>query len=253
MYIMYVDESGDVGLVGSPSSYFALTGITVHESRWRDFLERLVQFRRTMRAVYGLPLRTEIHAAEFIRRAPLPNIRKHQRLAILRNFLDELAAFPDIRVTSVVVNKATKPASYDVFEQAWRALIQRFENTIGYGNFPGAYRNDKGLVIVDNTDGRKLQRLLRRMAVHNPIPNMAHIGSGYRNLPLVRLVEDANHRDSTESYLIQACDVCAYFLRQKFEPCGYVRKQSAKNYYDRLDAVLNKSASKSNGFGIVTI
>ena len=108
---MYVDESGDVGLTGSPSSYFALTGITVHESRWRDFLERLVQFRRTMRAVYGLPLRTEIHAAEFIRRAPLPNIRKHQRLAILRNFLDELAAFPDIRVTSVVVNKAKKPAS----------------------------------------------------------------------------------------------------------------------------------------------
>ena len=28
---MYVDESGDVGLVGSPTRYFVLVGLVVHE------------------------------------------------------------------------------------------------------------------------------------------------------------------------------------------------------------------------------
>ena len=31
MFLMYVDESGDAGLVGSPTRYFVLTGLVVHE------------------------------------------------------------------------------------------------------------------------------------------------------------------------------------------------------------------------------
>ena len=33
MYLMYVDESGDSGLVNSPTRYFVLTGMVVHELR----------------------------------------------------------------------------------------------------------------------------------------------------------------------------------------------------------------------------
>jgi hypothetical protein len=33
MYLLYVDESGDVGLDGSPGRYFALSGFVVHELR----------------------------------------------------------------------------------------------------------------------------------------------------------------------------------------------------------------------------
>jgi hypothetical protein len=53
---MYVDESGDTGLrrSGSPTRYFALSGIVVHESRWRDFLEALIAFGKVLRNVYGL-------------------------------------------------------------------------------------------------------------------------------------------------------------------------------------------------------
>lgn len=253
MYVMYVDESGDTGLSGSPTAHFALSGITVHESRWRDYLNHLVAFRRTLKRVYSLPMRAEIHASEYIRRPPIPSLQKHQRLAILRNNLDEIAKFPDIRITNVIVDKSSKPPTYDVFENAWQALIQRFENTIRYGNFPGAAKNDKGILIVDNTEGRKLQNLLRKMAAYNPVPNMAHVGAGYRNIPLMHVIEDANHRDSAESYLIQACDVCAFFLRQKFEPSSYIRRQGAAHYFNRLAPVLNTKASQYNGFGIVKL
>ena len=93
MYIMYVDESGDTGMANSPTRYFALSGLTVHESHWRDLLNQLVAFRRTMKTVHGLPLRTEIHASHYIRSAPVEGMAKYVRLAIMRQFLDEWPRF----------------------------------------------------------------------------------------------------------------------------------------------------------------
>src|SRR5690348_12522740 len=100
------------------------------------------------------------------------------RLAILRNFIDELAKMDFISVTNVIVVKAGKPPDYDVFTTAWQALFQRFENTLSYGNFPGAHRNDFGVILTDATNGGKLQAMVRRMSVHNPVPNMGWAGPG---------------------------------------------------------------------------
>ena len=251
MYLMYVDESGDTGMANSPTRYFALSGLTVHESRWRDLLNQLVAFRRTMKAVHGLPLRTEIHASHYIRSAPVEGMAKYVRLAIMRQFLDELAKIPYISMTHVIVDKHGKPDGYNAFDTAWQALIQRFDNTIGYGNFPGGHRNDKGMVISDNTDGLRLMRLVRRMGVHNPIPGMQGMAS--RNIPMLRVIEDPHGKNSADSYFIQACDVAAYFLHQKYDPCSYVKKQHAQHYFNRLGQALNTRASLSNGFGIVAL
>lgn len=46
MYLLYVDESGDVGTDGSPGRYFALSGLVVHELRWHDTLETILDFRK---------------------------------------------------------------------------------------------------------------------------------------------------------------------------------------------------------------
>lgn len=251
MYLTYVDESGDTGLTGSPTRYFALSALTVHESRWRDLASCLVAFRRTMRSAYGLPIRVEIHASEYLRRPPVPGIQKHVRLAILRNLLDEIGKLNYVSVTNVVVKKAGKPAGYDVFELAWQTLFQRIENTIRYGNFPGGYASDKGMMFVDNTDGKKLLQLTRRMSVHNPIPNLG--GGGYRNLPLLNIIEDPHHKDSQHSYLIQVADVNAYFLHQKYAPSKYILRQGARHYLNRLGSALNSRASRTNGFGIVEL
>ena len=111
---MYVDESGDTGLINSPTKFFVLSGIVVHESRWRDFINVLIAFRRTLKSVYGLPIRTEIHASHYINHKPV-DLPRHVRLAILRNTIDELAKLNFIKITNIVVSKAGKPADYDVF------------------------------------------------------------------------------------------------------------------------------------------
>lgn len=250
---MYVDESGDTGLINSPTRYFALSGLVVHESRWRNFTDHVAAFRKTMRAAHSLPIRTEIHASRYIKSPPIPGMQRHVRLAILRNFLDEIAKMNFISITNVIVDKSDKSPEYDVFENAWRALFQRFENTLSYGHFPGAHKSDFGLVLTDSTDGRKLQRMVRKMAVYNPIPNMARSGCGFRDLPLLRIIEDPHPKNSQDSYFIQACDTCAYFLLQKFNPNSYVRRCGARNYLNRLLPVLNKKATYTNSLGIVAL
>jgi hypothetical protein len=245
---MYVDESGDPGLIGSPSPYYVLTGVVLHELRWKQSLDRLIVFRRGIKTAYGLRVTTEIHASEFISN-PGPKIigiKRNGRLAILRHFLDEAARNQDMNIITVIVDKTGKPAAYDVFENAWQALIQRFENTIRYRNFTGPKNpEDKGMIFPDFTQ-RKLTRLLRKMRYHNYVPKGAGLGGGSRNLPIEIVIEDPNPRDSGDSYFIQVADVAAYFAHQHVRPNKYVRSKGARNYYRRLDPILCKHASPSD-------
>jgi len=252
MFLMYTDESGDPGIPGQ-TPVFVLTGLVIHELRWHDCLTELVAFRRWCRVRYGLKLREEIHAGRmFSHPGSLKRIKRHERLAIVHAYAKKLAGLDYINLINVVVTKAGKPGSYDVFDMAWRALIQRFENTMNHRNFRGPVNpDDRGMLFPDHSSDAKLQRVLRQMRHYNPVPSM--LGPGYRNLTLARAVEDPNFRDSAHSYLIQSCDLAAFLLYQNITPSGFIRKKGARNYFDILDPVLCKVASTSNAKGIVKL
>ena len=250
LYLMYVDESGDPGNNTAQSNYFCLSGIVVHEKHWSSFTQSILNFRRTLNTVYGFPVRAEVHSVELIRKNQF-QIEKHLRLAMLRNYLDELAKLNYISITNVVVDKSNKPATYDIFSAAWGTLFQRFENTLKYGNFPEADTSSFGMVFTDATSGKKLSGIMRRMSVYNPIPN--RWGGGMRNNPIVRIIEDPSERDSASSLHIQSCDVVAYFLHQKLRPNSYLKKKGGHLYFDRLQAVLNRNASQRDPMGIVML
>lgn len=252
MYLMYVDESGDTGRKPGSTRYFCLSGLVVHESNWRELIDRLLSHRKVLRTNYGFPVRAELHASEMMNSNPY-GIAKHDRLAILRNTLDEVSKMNFVSITNVVVDKQGKPPEYDVLQSAWGTLFQRFENTMGYGNFPGKYKNDYGMVITDAVAGKSLMRLMRRMSVYNPIPNNTAYGPGIRNIPIVKIIEDPSGRDSSESLPIQICDSIAYFLKQSVDPSIYLRRKAATNYFTRLAAVLNTYASRTDKHGVVRI
>ena len=187
------------------------------------------------------------------RPGPLIRIARNDRLTILRFFANELASMQDLNIINVVVDKQDK-AQFDVFTRAWQALLQRFENTMARGNFPGPANNvDYGMVFPDHTDDKKLTLLLRQMRRYNPVPNQVAFGSGYRNLTLTRLVEDPNFRDSSHSYFIQAADVAAYLLYQNLAPNSYMRKTGGSSYFNRLQPILCTVASNQNPLGIVKL
>jgi len=117
------------------------------------------------------------------------------------------------------------------------------------GSVPCFSPQDKGLIIVDKTEVKRLRDLRRRMGRFNPVPNLG--GPGYRPIPVTTIVEDAVHRDSKHSLFIQLVDVNAYLLMQKYAPYKYVKKQGGKNYLDRLTPVLCTVASRTNPLRIV--
>lgn len=253
MFLMYVDESGDPGLTNSPCRYYVLSGLVVHELRWRAAMERIREFRLRMRDQYGLKLREELHSGRLINNpGPLVRIKRHHRLVIIREFADQLASLEDVSIINVVVDKQGKPEGYDVFENAWRVLIQRFEDTITYRNFRGP-RNarDQALIVPDNTDQKRLRMLLRKLRAHNPIPQKGR--RGWRNAPLVHLIEDPVFRDSEWSYLVQAVDLVAFLLYQELAPNAYMRKKSGQHYFNRLCPVLCTAASSKDPRGIVRL
>ena len=257
MYLMYVDESGDIGLSSSPTRYFVLTGLIIHETEWLNSLNQLINFRRRMKTIHGLLLKDEIHSGAMISNpGKLIRIKRNDRLNILRNFAKEIAGIPGINIINVIVDKQSKQSSYDVFENAWRALIQRLENTTKANNFPHPVsKNDRNfpecaLIIPDNTDNKKLQNLLRKMRRYNVIPGMS--GLSPRNLQLTTIVEDPFFKDSQHTYFIQAADLAAYLLYQSIQPNKYMRKSGGANYFATLGPVLCTVASPSSG-GIVRL
>ena len=255
MYLMYVDESGDVGLQISPTRYFVLTGLVVHELRWQSYLDELIGFRRDLKTHFGLRLREEFHAADLLTRpGGLVRIPRQDRLTMIRAFADKLAGMTDLNLINIVVDKQNKPADYDVFTKAWKVLIQRFANTLSHHNFSGPFNPDeRGLLLPDHTDDKKLTSLLRQMRHYNPVPNQAIYGAGYRNLALSNIIEDPNFRDSAHSYFIQAADLAAFLLYQSLSPSAYMRKKSGQNYFQRLIPILCRAASSHDLHGIVRL
>lgn len=240
MYIMYVDESGDTGHINSPSKYFILSAIVVHETDWFALLNDMIEFRRYLKMKYGLNMKEEIHASVFVNGRPKLNktIPKNLRLDLLKKCLEWINTRNDI---SIVTIRLTKSKWFDIFDFGWRTLIQRFENTLSYKNFPNPTGFDKGLIVADDTDGGKLTKLLREMRRHNHVPGVA--GTSSRNLKLQAVIEDPVFRNSANSYLHQMADVVAYFARQQYEPNKFIRKKGARTFYNKLNRVTNPFVS----------
>jgi hypothetical protein len=124
MYLMYVDESGDCGMpsAGSPSALFCLSGLVVHELRWRDTMTQLLRFRHWLKGRYKVYLDDELNAAEMIAKpskvaSSLQRLSKHERLAIIRHFADEIATLADVSIINVVVCFAS--TRRELIQGAW--------------------------------------------------------------------------------------------------------------------------------------
>ena len=255
MYLMYVDESVDDGMVNSPTRHFVLTGLVVHELRWWSHLESIIALRRQFRQQFGLKLREEFHASRMISRSGnLARIPKHQRLEMIRLFADHLAQLSDMNLINIVINKQDKAKDYSVFEMAWKTLIQRFENTVSRHNFPGPQNPDeRGAIVCDQTQDGKLTKLLRKMRRFNPVPSQQGYVQSSRNLPLQYIIEDPVSRDSAHSFFVQAADLATFLLYQHIEPNGYMKAKGGKNYFRRLDPILCHVASSRDPNGIVRL
>lgn len=267
MFLMYVDESGDSGIPPphgkSPTTHFFLSGLVVHELDWASANTDLLRFRHWLKSQYGIYLDDELHTTEMFsaqKRLPasLRQLRKYERLAVLRHHLDAIASLHTIRIINVVVDKSRCADSHSVFRKAWYALFQRFENTISRQNFPNrSNRYDRGLVFPDNTTAHVLKSHLEDMRQRNKLLVRQSNGNIQTiDEPIKLIIEDPVCRDSKHSYFVQAADSCAFAFKQSLQPNGFMKKHGGNAYFRlRLEPVLCKHASNQDplGLGVVRI
>ncbi len=265
MFLMYVDESGDVGIPPphghSPTSFFFLTGLVIHELDWTHTHSELLRFRHWLKHKYGIYLEDELHAGELLNKpGSLPksmkNLPKHKRLAIIRHHADAVARLSSTRLINVIVDKSNCTTSESVFRKAWYALFQRFENTIDRKNFPNSSnQHDRGLVFPDATSASVLKGHLNQMRIRNTLLVRNRDGKQVMiDEPIRLIIEDPVCRDSRHSYFLQAVDCAVFLFKQSVQPNVYMKKHGGNAYFHkRLEPVLCKHASNNNDLGVVRL
>lgn len=247
MEILYVDESGDPGHSAHSSDHFILSGLTISQDDWDRCFQEMKLLRKHFSTEYGLNQRTEIHAAELIRinkLAEYKDIRKSNRLRILREFSAQIPLiFRNSKVINICLKKSNFELETDLQELAWKRLIQRFDNYLKKS------KSDKGIIISDDTDGKSIVSLLRKMRVYNPVASK--FNSASRNLPTDSVIEDVFQRSSTDSYFIQVVDVIAHTLYRKEFPKTSLKKFDVDRYFEYFEPILLKEASRIDDLGIV--
>jgi hypothetical protein len=207
MYLAYLDESGDSGDVAkAPTGHFVVACLLLRDDAWLDSLDALKFWRSSLKSQCGLPTRAEIKASAGFLRGGGPfrglNLDRPDRMQLYADSLDFMAANLNGRVFAVAIDKAAAAARgwSDPRVPAWTFTFQRLQR------FATA-QSDRVMIFPDGGHDFLVKGILRKGRRYHQISG--HFGSKLQ-LPMSRIVEDPNPRQSHESYLIQAADWLAF-------------------------------------------
>ena len=99
-------------------------------------------------------------------------------------------------------------------------------------------------------------KLVRKLRVYNPIPSQFgawNPGEFAKNIPIERIIEDPQFKDSRKSYFIQHADFMAFGLLRSEKPTPKIKRHGAHKSLDQLDESLNRVCNKKDprGMGII--
>jgi hypothetical protein len=251
MYFLYADESGDAGPKGMGENLI-LSGLIIHETRWRECFRIVKDLRVSLRSEYGIKRNAELHANKNIAgRGALWGQRwtVEERIRLFQLVLEAVAQMPGVRTINVCVRKTAKhfdgKRGHHVYETAWTFLLQRFHNFIDRNRRVGG--TEYGMVIHDQGHDVEIRKLMRKLRVYNPVPSS--FGGSSRNIPLLTLLEDPVPRDAYHAQFIQLCDYLAFALLRREEPVP--KYPGLEDVFQITDPVILKAAARNDPDGIV--
>jgi hypothetical protein len=213
MFLAYIDESGDKGAIASGGSKtYVLACTLVRASQWSDAFDKVISFRRFLKARFDLPVRAEVKANHLLRNGgPFRELAlsEQARRAIYQMHM-RLQAKIGLSTFAVVLNKSKLDPSIDPHERAWRFVLQRLERL-------ATTNHDMILVIHDEGEPLAIRRFAR-YARRAGTAGSAY-GTGGLRVPFKGLLDDPVSRDSRQSYFLQFADLAAFAaFRRHFPP-----------------------------------
>lgn len=247
MFIMYVDESGDSGIINGSSPHFILSGLIIDGNNWLKYLDELKKYRKELRKTYGLSHTTEIHANELLRVGKIKEyskIHKNNRIKILSDCCIKFTSiFSDAKIINICLDKKEFKENHDLQTIAWERLMTR------YNRYLNVTQKSKGIIVSDDTENAKIKSILRKLRRYNSVKD--NFGKGYYNAATTNIIEDIIPRDSKDSYFIQVADVIAHTLYRREYPKGSLKKYNVDKFFNNFKPILLLEASSKDNEGIV--
>ena len=194
--------------------------------------------------VYGeCRVNKELHATDFVAgrgRLGPGVVTKHRRSQIFLGALKLLNRTDGIRIFNICL----------VHNQNWA-----FERLLNRINRTMKAWDSQCILFCDEGNEGEYTRLVRKMAVHNPIPSRfgawKDTGSTTRNIPTDRILEDLFFKNSEKSYFIQMADFCAYALLRREKHLASKNKYGIHKAFDELTDVVVKPANPNDPMGVI--
>ncbi len=256
----YVDESYD-------DNKYCLSAISIRHSEWKECFDNVRQHRVNLKNDYGIYLRKEIHARDFVAgRGDISQqvIGKWQRSRLFLGLLQLVASLPQVLVFNVCLDKHRYEDPQMV---AWDRLMNRIERTmLEFENQELPLRrrlsasvadhlskNDaemierrlniyraRAVVIADEGRENEITKALRKMRVYNHIPSQFGAwpsGEITKNITTDRVIEDPVFKRSDRSYFIQLADCVAFaLLKREVRPTPNIKKYGIHEMFDQAIA-----------------
>ena len=198
MHIVYLDESGDLGVAGSPSRLFILSAVLVSHEHWLEARLSLDAMRANLDALYGLRPGAEIHASEFLggaaRHHGLDVRRRFQCAHHVLGFLRQSGLLHPVRVG---LEKSGESGAA-LLDRAWIGLLE--EVACEVGRSASSACGSRGLLIVMDHHGALPYRPSAQITSPRPL----------LELPFGRRSED--------SHLLQCADLLGFLTKQSLDP-----------------------------------
>lgn len=234
VYLIYIDESYD-------ETHYAYSAVFVPIDKWKEILQKVVEWRTDLQKIYGIDINSEIHSTEFVggRGNPSSNRDKKYRARLFNGFLKEIEKLPYVRIINGITADKRR------YETLFKYFVTRINNTLSKNN---AY----GVLICDEGDEGKLVSMVRKLKKENLIWSKYSFGE-HRSCPLDHIIEDPLFKTSKSSYFIQISDMVAFSLLRNEKPIIGKTLPDVQKAFDNLDKVLVKEAFGKDyrGKGIV--
>jgi hypothetical protein len=234
MHLVYIDDSKGDRLA-------CFSAIAIPDDSWHSALAHITEARQQLKSCYGLFVRKELHAVDFVSghgRYSDRFLPKAARADIFKFILSCVALLPGARLFNAAVPIAEE-------ERGFNWLLNRVNTNME--------RSGSHAVVISD-EGKNYDAMLRRMRRVNYIPSRYGHWPGHgasKNFPVTRILEDIVYRDSTRSYFVQLADFCGWALLRRERPTLAAQHYGLHDAFYITEPIMVKQANRRDPYGVI--
>jgi hypothetical protein len=213
MNLLFIDESGDYGLIEGGSKYFVLAGVALPAQNWKEYFWQIQEARRWIVQHYAISFQELKGKDIFAHKGPFFNssIRPLDLERIYERLLDLLCdtkveLFAGVFSKTDFLSKFQSPDLQRLVkpfnEHSWREFLRAYDQYL-VDLAESSDQPQNGIVYFDRDPGQE-------KTVRKVVREFARAISKDSSHPSAGIIEDPILRDSKESFIIQMADILAY-------------------------------------------